>query len=202
MDTAMLVHLVEDDENVRCSLAFLLRSAGYKSEMYPDGQEFLQRIGTDSEGVVLLDIRLGEQDGLSVHEEMIRRNINLPVVITTGHGDVSTAVRAMKNGARDFLEKPYDDEVLFTILERLAAERAGQAGQTGAQARQLLTRLSPREHQVLDGLLDGYQNKTIAYNLGLSTRTVEMHRTHLMKKLGTRTLSSTLSIGIAARDAV
>lgn len=195
----MLVHVVEDDDDVRWSVAFLLRGAGHKVETYSDGREFLQRIGADCEGVVLLDIRLGEQDGLSVHEEMLRRNIDLPVVITTGHGDVANAVRAMKNGAQDFLEKPYDDEVLLTILRRLAAERAGNVSHTGGEDRQLLMSLSPRERQVLDGLMDGHQNKTIALDLGLSTRTVEMHRTHLMKKLGTRTLSSTLRIGIAAR---
>jgi len=192
-----LVHIVDDDSEVRASTSFMLRQLGYATEIYGSGDEFLQSRRMDS-GSVLLDIRMPGMDGLEVQAELARRGVQLPVIVLTGHGDVELAVRAMKAGAVDFLEKPYKAEELTEAVER-AFQRAeqtreSQAARTEATAK--LNALTPREREILQGLRAGMANKMIARWLDLSPRTVEVYRAKMMAKLGVTSLSQALRIAL------
>ncbi|MFT3965912.1 MAG: response regulator [Sphingobium sp.] len=200
MTDRKLVHIVDDEEAVRRSIGYMLRTSGYAVESWPSGAAFLRDARHAEEGCVLLDIRMPEMDGMAVQAALAERGVTMPVVIMTGHGDVSTAVRAMKAGAVDFLEKPFDKAGLLAALEAAFARidaADGIAART-AQAEQILGALTPREKDVLEGLARGLPNKTIAYDLGISARTVEVHRANLMMKLNVRSLSDALRIAFAA----
>ena len=154
-------------------------------------------------GCILLDIRMPDMDGLEVQRELAARGIAMPVIVLTGHGDVATAVEAMKNGASDFIEKPFEKAVLLEAIER-ASERLARAEESSASEREAKVRiaaLTARERDVLRELARGHPNKTIAYDLGISPRTVEVHRANVMTKLGVRSLSEALRIAFAARIA-
>lgn len=197
--TVPLVHIVDDDASVRAATSFLLRSRGYATQIYASGNEFLSE-GRLQEGCVLLDLRLGSITGLEVQEALNARAVDLPVVMLTGHGDVSTAVAAMKLGAVDFIEKPYEEASLIEAIERalrLASTRAEQDRMKG-RAKTRLANLSPREMQVLQGLVAGMTNKAIARELDLSPRTVEMHRANMMESLDVGSLSEAVRIAIDA----
>jgi two-component system response regulator FixJ len=192
-----LVHIVDDDSEVRASTSFMLRQLGYATEIYGSGDEFLQSRRMDS-GSVLLDIRMPGMDGLEVQAELARRGVQLPVIVLTGHGDVELAVRAMKAGAVDFLEKPYKAEELTEAVER-AFERAEQNREhqaTRTEATAKLNTLTPREREILQGLRAGMANKMIARWLDLSPRTVEVYRAKMMAKLGVTSLSQALRIAL------
>ncbi|MGE4304980.1 two component transcriptional regulator, LuxR family [Sphingobium faniae] len=195
-----VVHLVDDEEAIRKAASFTLKSAGYAVFSYPSGVEFLRVAKSAEVGCVLLDVRMPEMDGLQVQAAMTERGINMPVIFATGHGDVSVAVQAMKAGAIDFLEKPFEKAALLNAITRAFARiddtnvRALEASE--AQIR--IAALTAREKDVLEGLANGYPNKTIAYDLGCSSRTVEVHRASLMAKLGIRSLSEALRIAFAA----
>lgn len=194
------VHIVDDDEAIRRSVAFMLKTAGYRVNSWPSGTAFLKEAKQAEPGCILLDVRMPDMDGLEVQAELARRGIALPVVIVTGHGDIAIAVRAMKAGAVDFIEKPFQKEVLLSAIE-LALERLASAGDRAAraaEARTILGALTAREQQVLEGLAQGLPNKTIAYTLGISPRTVEVHRANLMTKLDVHSLSDALRIAFAA----
>jgi two-component system response regulator FixJ len=197
-----LVHLVDDDASVRRSVGFMLKTSGHQVEAYESGTEFLKRCPHLEQGCVLLDIRMPGMDGLAVQQWLQEKGVGLPVIIMTGHGDVGLAVQAMKAGAVDFIEKPFEKEALLLSLEegfrRLSRKEATGDRRKDAEVR--LQALTPRERDVLEGLAQGLPNKTIAYDLGISPRTVEIHRANLMSKLGVRSLSEALRIAFAAHE--
>lgn len=195
-----LVNLVDDDGAIRRSVGFMLMTSGYQVKSYESGAELLKNRGELDEGCILLDIRMPGMDGLEVQQALKEKGVVLPVIIMTGHGDVALAVRAMKAGAIDFIEKPFEKAALFDAIEqgvnRLRDVETGRDLAREAAVR--LQALTPRERDVLNGLVRGLPNKTIAYDLGISPRTVEIHRANLMTKLNVRSLSEVLRIAFAA----
>ncbi|KTE26999.1 MULTISPECIES: response regulator [unclassified Sphingopyxis] len=200
MQDKRLIHLVDDEEAIRKSAGFMLRTVGFEVRTYASGVEFLKLARTAETGCVLLDVRMPELDGLQVQSEMAQRGINMPVVVLTGHGDVTLAVQAMKAGAVDFIEKPFEKASLLEAIDRGFAriDRVDVRATEEAEAQVRIGVLTPREKEVLDGLARGYPNKTIAYDLGVSSRTIEVHRASLMSKLAVRSLSDALRIAFAA----
>ena len=201
-DGDKLVHVVDDDDSVRRSVGFMLKTSGYKVCSYASGTEILKNAKDLEDGCVLLDIRMPDMDGLEVQEALQARGVALPVIIMTGHGDVPLSVRAMKAGAIDFIEKPFEKAVLLSALEEGFAtlKRADTVRERSKDAAVRLQVLTEREREVLDGLAQGLPNKTIAYDLGISPRTVEIHRANLMTKLGVRSLSEALRLAFAVQD--
>lgn len=195
-----LVHLVDDDAAIRRSVSFVLKTSGFDVRTYESGVIFLKEVRHVDPGCILLDIRMPEKDGLEVQRDLNAIGINLPVVMLTGHGDVTAAVQAMKEGAVDFLEKPSDKADLLRAVNAAFArlERSADAMETGSEAQVRIAALTPREREVLAGLAQGLPNKTIAYDLGISPRTVEVHRANVMTKLGVRTFPDALRIAFAA----
>jgi len=169
---------------------------------YESGDDLLKSASNLEAGCILLDIRMPGMDGLELQAALRDKGIGLPVIIMTGHGDVTLAVQAMKAGAVDFIEKPFEKAVLLSAidhgLERL--RRSAASVDRADEAAVRLQVLTPREREVLDGLAKGLPNKTIAYDLGISPRTVEIHRANLMSKLGVKSLSEALRIAFAAQD--
>lgn len=199
MPLERIVHVVDDDEAARESLGLLLRSFGYTVETYESGLVFLERLPEAMSGCVLLDIHMPGIDGLEVQRQLNERRTRMAVVILTGKADVPLAVRAMKAGAVEFLEKPYrNDELLSALDEGFHRLDTGLAIRADEAARAQVERLTRREREVLRGMLAGQPNKLIARDLGLSHRTVELHRAKLMDKLGARGLSGAVRIALAA----
>lgn len=200
MTDKKLIHIVDDEDSIRKSVSFMLKTSGYQVETWSSGQAFLKEVKHAEHGCILLDVRMPEIDGLEVQRALAERGVTMPVVIMTGHGDVSIAIRAMKSGAVDFLEKPFEKAALIGAIEE-AFERianATNASARAADAETILGVLTPRERDVLEGLAKGLPNKTIAYDLGISPRTVEVHRANVMTKLDVRSLSDALRIAFAA----
>ncbi|BAK68517.1 NarL family two-component system response regulator [Sphingobium sp. SYK-6] len=195
-----LIHIVDDEESIRKSTGFLLRTSGYSVETWASGTAFIKEVRQAEHGCVLLDIRMPGMDGLEVQQALADMGVTMPVVIMTGHGDIPIAVRAMKAGAVDLLEKPFEKSALLRAIEegfaRMAAADSASSSARDAEVR--LAALTPREQDVLTGLAKGLPNKTIAYDLGISPRTVEVHRANLMVKLEVRSLSDALRIAFAA----
>jgi len=200
MAQARVVHVVDDEESIRKSLDFLLRTAGFKVEKWPDGESFLKGADRTTAACVLLDIRMPGMDGLQVQAEMISHGFNLPVIVLTGHGDIGTAVRAMRGGAIDFLEKPFNRERLLQSLDLGFVQLADRDGRRSREqwARTQIATLTLREQEVLDGLACGYPNKTIAFDLSISTRTVEVYRANVMTKLEVTNFADALRVAFAA----
>lgn len=196
-----LVHLVDDDEAIRRSAGFMLKTSGFQVRTYESGIELLKAAANLEPGCILLDIRMPGMDGLEVQQALKDKGVTLPVIIMTGHGDVALAVQAMKGGAIDFIEKPFEKSVLMGAIDQgLAQLRRAAADRTSADdAAVRLQKLTAREREVLDGLARGLPNKTIAYDLGISPRTVEIHRANLMTKLEVRSLSEALRLAFAAQ---
>lgn len=194
------VHVIDDDEAVRHSLAFLFESAGLPARTYESSPAFLRVAAGLTAGCVLTDVRMPDMDGLALQRRLGELGVRLPVIVMTGHGDVPIAVRALKAGAADFIEKPFDDDALLVAVRaalaasRLDLERNAEAGRVAAR----LARLTPRERQVFDRLVAGHQNKAIAQDLGSSPRTVEVHRARVMEKMGARTLSELVRMALGA----
>lgn len=202
MSNERLVYIVDDDDAVRRSASFMLRHAGFQVRPVESGIAFLKLAKNAERGCVLLDIRMPDMNGLEVQQEMVKQGIDMPVVILTGHGDVEIAVEAMRAGAINFLEKPYEKEALLAAMteafERIDNSELKEMASSEAKVR--LACLTGRERDVLDGLMTGYPNKTIAYDLGISPRTVEIYRANMMEKLRVRSLAEALRIGFAAED--
>ncbi|MEG3175793.1 response regulator [Sphingomonas sp. RB3P16] len=200
MGDQRLVHIVDDEEAIRRSASFMLKTSGFQVETWSSGVAFLKDVRTAATGCVLLDVRMPGMDGLEVQQAMIAHGVAMPVVVMTGHGDISIAVRAMKAGAVDFIEKPFEKVVLLQALvaafERL--DRAETDAARAANATVAIGALTAREREVLQGLAQGLPNKTIAYDFGISPRTVEVHRANIMTKLQARSLSEALRIAFAA----
>jgi len=199
MNDRRLVHIIDDEESVRNSIGFMLQTTGYSVRPWPSGAFFLRELRGVEPGCILLDIRMPEMDGLTVQQQLKERGVTMPVIVLTGHGDVSIAVKAMRGGAVDFLEKPFEADQLLASIDK-AFERLGETSSSSRTdaARTQIAGLSAREREVLDGLAAGYPNKTIAYDLGISPRTVEVHRANLMQKLGARSLSEALRVTFTA----
>lgn len=200
MTTDPIVYIVDDDEAVRDSLQILLESAGLKAETFSSGVQFLEAAPSLATGCILLDVRMPDMDGLEVQERLNAKGVRLPVIVITGHGDVPVAVRAMKAGALDFVEKPFTEDAILGSI-RVGLARAGQQEREATNSAEIQARLallSAREREVLDGLVAGLPNKTIAYDLGISPRTVEIHRARVMEKMQAKSLSELVRLAIAA----
>jgi len=197
-----LVHLVDDDEAVRRSVGFMLKTSGFHVRSYESGIDLLKMATNLETGCILLDVRMPGMDGLEVQESLKDKGVTLPVIIMTGHGDVMLAVQAMKAGAIDFIEKPFEKAVLFSAIDQAfdRLRHSAAARERADQAAVRLQILTSRERDVLEGLAKGLPNKTIAYDLGISPRTVEIHRANLMTKLEVKSLSEALRIAFAAQD--
>jgi two-component system, LuxR family, response regulator FixJ len=198
-----LVHLIDDDEGVRRALAFLLGTAGFAVKVYESASAFLEKCDDFQSGCVVSDVRMPGIDGVELLRQLQQRRARMPVVIMTGHADVPLAVAAMKGGAVDFIEKPFADDVLLAAIQ-VAFERDRNVGRPASEVAQIQSKmdsLTPREKEVLDGLLAGYPNKTIAYDLGLSPRTVEVHRANVMTKMGASSLPELVRMTLAAGKA-
>lgn len=194
------VHLVDDEDSIRKSAGFMLKTSGFAVQTYASGIAFLKAVKTAEPGCILLDVRMPGMDGLEVQEVLAERGVTMPVIVLTGHGDVGIAVRVMKAGAVDFLEKPFEKSALLASIgvafSRL--DKSDARSLREAEARVRVAVLTPREREVLIGLANGFPNKTIAYDLDISTRTVEVHRANLMTKLEVHSLSDALRIAFAA----
>lgn len=200
MTDPRVIHLVDDDEAIRHSASFMLRHAGFRVKTYVDGVAFLEQVEAAEKGCILLDVQMPKMDGLEVQEALNQRGVAMPVIVLTGHGDVGVAVRAMKAGAVDFVEKPYAKQTLVDALtrafERMETRRKEEV--LADEARGLIERLTAREKEVLLGLVDGNTNKAIAEQLEISPRTVEIHRANVMEKMEASSLSTVLRIAFAA----
>jgi two-component system response regulator FixJ len=194
------VYIVDDDFAVRDSLEMLLISHAYETRLFRDGNEFLQAAPFLQSGVLLVDLQMPGMDGLELLDRLKGRKIKFPVIVITGFGNITIAVKAMRAGAVDFVEKPFSNETIFASIElALASETAPPEG--GIQREvvaQRLTRLSRREHEVMTRLVAGNSNKVTALTLGLSPRTVEIHRARVMEKMQARSLSELVRLAIAA----
>jgi two-component system, LuxR family, response regulator FixJ len=197
-----VVHLIDDDEGVRQALAFLLTASGFAVRVHESATSFLDAIATMQPGCVVTDVRMPGVDGLELQRRLKARGLGLPVIVMTGHGDVALAVEAMKAGAVDFLEKPFEDEALLSAI-RVALDRHAEhlrRNEELAAIKAKLDTLTARERDVLDGLVAGQPNKTIAFNLKISARTVEVHRASLMSKMGASSLSDLVRMVFVARS--
>lgn len=194
------VYIVDDEEPVRKALRFLTKSDGIKSESFETAQAFLDALERIGPGCLLLDVCMPDMSGLELQEALRVRNVEIPVIVLTGHADVPTAVRAMKGGASDFVEKPFDGEEL---LERIHQCLSGEAkrrrtAEWRKQAAERLARLTRREREVMQGLVAGKRNKQIAEELFISFRTVELHRSSIMTKFEANSLSDVVRIALLA----
>jgi two-component system response regulator FixJ len=199
MPEAPTVFIVDDDEAVRDSLQILLETEGYRTEVFESAIAFLGAFPTVRQGCVVADVRMPDMTGLELQAALIERGLDVPIVIMTGHGDVPMAVRALKAGAIDFIEKPFTDELLLDSIGRALAaiDAPAQARERAAVAARLDT-LTPRERAVLDRLVLGQAHKAIAIELGISVQTVDVHRVRLMTKLEVQSLSALVRVALAA----
>lgn len=194
------VYVIDDDRDVRRSLSFMLGASNIRSYPFGSGVDFLEAVSDLEPGCILLDIRMPQMDGFQVMKELAARGVDWPVIIMTGHGEVPVAVRAMKLGAVDFIEKPFSEEALlgcFANAFALLSEREA-AGRRRRAARERVAQLTQRETEVLEGLLAGESNKQLATRLGISLRTVEMHRGNMMERLEVTSLAEALTLAIEA----
>ncbi len=200
MSTDAVVHVIDDDDAVRQSLAFLLRSAKLEAQTYETAMAFLKALPNIRSGCVVTDVRMPEMSGVELLHRLRELGIGMPVIVITGHGDVPLAVEAMKSGAADFLEKPFDDEVLLASVRSALRHRERDAKRDAEQAefRERLATLSKREREVLEGLVAGKPNKTIAFDLGISPRTVEIYRANVMTKMKAVSLSELVRMTLIA----
>jgi two-component system response regulator FixJ len=197
MTSQALVHIVDDDAAIRRALTRLLRSAGHIPVAYESARTVLDAAPTLSSGCMLLDVEMPEIDGLQLLAQLGRLGIVLPVIVVTGHGDVSIAVKAMKAGAVDFIEKPIDETLLLAALEAaLRDDRHSIRDHEVARAVEKMALLSPRERQVLERISIGCPNKVIADDLGISVRTVEVHRAHTLDRLGVSNIAEAIRIAV------
>ena len=196
------VHVVDDDEAVRSSLRFLIRSVGLQAQVYDSAQEFLKSYDPRQPGCLLLDVRMPGMSGLELQQELNRRGATLPVIFITGHGDVPMAVEAMQCGAFDFLQKPFRDQDLLDRVQRAMARDAETRGRLAARAeiRSRLATLTPRELEVMKLVTSGKANKVVGADLGVSQRTVEIHRAHVMEKMAASSLAELVRMVLDSKE--
>lgn len=192
------VYIIDDDSSVRRSMRFVLAAAGYETRPFVSGEDFLEELPHLQPGCVLLDIRMPQLNGLEVLSALRESGRRFPVLVMTGHGDVPTAVEAMKLGADEFLEKPFVDDVLLQSLERLSKRLSDEAENERriTEGKRKVASLTQREQEVLRGLIGGHSNKEIALKLSLSVRTVESYRAELMKKLKMSSVADLVRLGL------
>jgi RNA polymerase sigma factor (sigma-70 family) len=197
------VFLVDDDASVRDALGLLLSLKGTRTQLFASAEAFLETYRPEWRGCVLTDLKMPAMSGLDLQQAMRDREISLPVVVLTAHGDVSTTRLALKNGAFDFLEKPVDDEILLDVLRNAIHEDSVRHGAQRSEdaARSLLERLTPRERDVLNLLVEGFSQREIAGRLEISPRTVEVYKARMMEKLRCRSLAEVVRTAIAAASA-
>jgi two-component system response regulator FixJ len=200
MQPANLVHVIDDDEAVRQSLAFLLATARIAVRTYESGSSFLSSLPDADSGCIITDVRMPDMSGIDLLRHLKERKVAMPVIVITGHGDVQLAVEAMKIGAVDFIEKPFDDDILLASVRSALGRWQKDANQIAERAKLLdkLTTLSTREREVLNGLVAGKPNKVIAFDLGISPRTVEIYRANVMTKTGAGSLSDLVRMALVA----
>lgn len=200
MSLSGLVHLIDDDEDVRRAVAFLLGTAGLAVKVYDSASGFLEKCDDFRSGCIVSDVRMPGIDGLELLRRLNKKGSRLPVIVMTGHADVALAVAAMKEGAVDFIEKPFPDEVLLAAIQLALSreEKGADSDVHAAEVRKRLASLTVREKEVLDGLLAGHPNKTIAYDLGISPRTIEVHRANVMTKMAASSLSELVRMVVSA----
>jgi len=200
MSSDAIVHVVDDDEAVRHSLEFLLATVAIKVRTYESAEAFLKNLPHFEPGCVITDIRMSGLSGLDLMKRLKEHGMSIPVIAITGHGDVPLAVEAMKCGAVDFLEKPFDDETLLAAVRSALNQHKHQDTRDAERAdiMERLQSLSNRERQVLDGLIQGHPNKTIGFDLGISARTVEIYRANVMTKMRASSLSDLVRMALVA----
>jgi two-component system response regulator FixJ len=198
MPSQPIVHIVDDDKAIRDSLSFLMKSVGFESRAYTSAEAFLDQADLEKPGCLVVDVRMQGMSGLELQHLLSERGSKLPVIIITGHGDVPMAVQAMKAGAVDFLEKPYNNELLITRIRQCLKEISVEQDRESkvADAKSQLAQLTPRELEVMNLLVAGKHNKAIADNLDISVRTAEAHRAKVMKKLHADSLSDIVRIAL------
>jgi len=195
------VFVIDDDDAVRGALELLLKSVRLRVETFASAADFLARFDPEDPGCVLLDIRMAGMSGLELYEDLRRRHAIIPIIFITGHGDVDMAVQAMKDGAADFIQKPFHDQTLLDRIQK-SLEIDSDNRKLLAQKQKISDRilqLTPRETEVMDLIVDGRPNKVVAHDLGISERTVEIHRARVMKKLGATSLAHLVRMCIRAR---
>lgn len=186
-----IVYVIDDDDSVRHSLEFLLDVVGVRVRSFASADAFLKSSPPLAGACIVTDVRMPGTSGVELVEELKKRGATTPVIVITGHADVPLAIQAMKAGVADFIEKPFDDEVMLAAIRSALAQQAGdEAAQAERQAiRDRIATLSPREHEVMEGLVAGKANKVIAFDLEISARTIEVYRANLMMKMQAKTLS-------------
>lgn len=200
MSASSLVHVIDDDDAVRDSTAFLLRAAKIDVRTYESATAFLDATAGGEPGCIVTDVRMSGISGIDLLRRLKERGSTVPVIVITGHGDIQLAVEAMKLGAVDFLEKPFDDEVLLASVKSALGqlEKSAKRETERAELNNRLAALSTREREVLEGLVAGKPNKIIAYDLGISPRTVEIYRAHVMTKMNAGSLSELVRMALLA----
>jgi two-component system, LuxR family, response regulator FixJ len=195
-----VVHIIDDDEGLRESLAFLLRSAALEVRSFDSAKAFLEVLPDAAPGCVITDVRMPDMSGIELLRRLKELKIGVPVIVITGHGDIALAVEAMKIGAADFFEKPFDDDLLVASVRAALQQQQDQTkrGVERAEIEHRIATLSPREKDVLAGLIEGRANKQIAFDLGISPRTVEIYRANLMNKMQADSLSGLVRMALLA----
>lgn len=190
------VYVVDDDEAVRDSLKWLLEASDYRVELYDSGESFIAKYDPNAIAVLVLDVRMPGMSGLEVQEHLLARNADLPIIFITGHGDVSMAVNALKRGAVDFIEKPFEQAALKQLVERMLKEARDRHAKKESETinEMLLSKLTPRELQVLERIINGRLNKQIADDLEISIKTVEAHRASIMDKTNSGTVADLMRV--------
>lgn len=202
--TEPVVYVVDDDDGMRRALDTLLSTVGYKTAVFSRPSEFLATFKTDAAGCLVLDIRMPDMSGLELQQHLNRMGSMLPVIFITGHGDIPMAVQAMKEGAFEFIQKPFRDQDLLDRINHALKQDAENRNSMARRAEVLrrLESLTPRERQVMDLVVDGAANKVIAIDLNLSERTVEIHRAKVMEKMGTRSVAHLVKLHLTLTDEV
>jgi len=200
-DPEPIVFVVDDDRAVAEYLQWLVESVGLRAQTYPTARAFLDAYDSATPGCLLLDVRMPGLSGFDLQAELTRRTVTLPIIMMTGFAEVPMAVRALKAGAHDFIQKPIDGQLLLDrIQQALESDRTARQAQAHRHAvAAQLAALTPRQHQVLDGVLEGKPSKVIASELGLSPKTVDVHRAHIMEKLGAQSLPDLFRLVVLAR---
>jgi two-component system response regulator FixJ len=186
-----IVYVIDDDDSARHSLEFLLDVAGIRVRSFPSADAFIAASPPLAGACIVTDVRMPGMNGIQLVEELKKHESAAPVIVITGHADVPLAIQAMKAGVADFIEKPFDDEIMLAAISKALARQAGEerVQEEGRVFRERIATLSPREHEVMEGLVAGKANKAIAYDLSISARTVEVYRANVMMKMQAKTLS-------------
>lgn len=201
MNPAPTVFVVDDEESVGDSLAMLLRTVGLQTRVYRDARVFLSEYRPDEPGCLLLDVRMPRMSGLELQQELIQRHVTLPVIFITGHGDVPMAVEAMRAGAVDFIQKPFNDDEMIRRVQRALEEdaREREVLQRREEIERRWSELTPREREIAVRIAEGQANKVVAAELDISARTVELHRARILQKMGTRSLAQLVRMLVTLR---